>query len=584
MEKRYFSQLVFASFIKSLTLSLAGLIDCAVVGRFLGADGLSAMKLAMPVYSFLSLFSAVFGTGLSITVSRELTENGVARANEIFRSVFSVLCALGACLMALGLLNPGLLSDLLTGSSCDPAVRAQAAEYFRPILIGALPILLYDLFATIAMLGGAVRELRLASAALFIVDVGGDLLAVRLHQGMLGIAVASAASYAAAFLVILCYVLSKKCMFLPGLRLPERGALRRVIQFGLPGGLILLCNIVRPVLVNRFSLAYGTMVGLAALSVQDAVRYVPGALCNGISKATLILAGVFVAESDLAALRKEKISILRWSFIGCTAVAVVLMLLASPLLWIFTGDEAVHTLGVSALRLYLAGVPFFAVNASTMSLFQGMGEKQSSIRVAVFNRLLSPVFFAWLLGKHFGNLGIYASFPVSEVYVTLSLVIILLLKKRRKNTILPETLRKTDVIAELRVRIADPEQAMAASQEVRQLCLDNGFSPKRAFYVALTVEELAMNSLTHGFDDGKNHHLELRAIITGEQLILRLRDDGRPFDLTERYKMMNPDDPSRNIGLRIIFAAADEVTYHSSLSLNNVCIKIDKDGARSGAF
>ena len=296
--------------------------------------------------------------------------------------------------MALGLLSPGLLSDLLTGSDCDPSVRAQTAEYFRPILIGALPILFYDLLGTVAMLGGAVRDLKISSCALFAVDIVGDLLAVWLHHGLLGIAIASAASYAAAFLVILRYVLSKKCMFQLGLRLPEPAVLRKVIRFGLPGGLILLCNILRPVLVNRFNLAYGTMPGLAALSVQDAVRYVPGALCNGISKATLILAGIFVAESDLAALREEKISILRWSGIGCTAVSLLLMGLASPLLWVFTNDETVHELGVLALRLYLAGVPFFAVNVSTMSLLQGMGEQRPSIRVAIFNRLVSPVFFA----------------------------------------------------------------------------------------------------------------------------------------------------------------------------------------------
>ena len=167
--------------------------------------------------------------------------------------------------------------------------------------------------------------------------------------------------------------------------------------------------------------------------------------------------------------------------------------------------------------------------------------------------------------------------------MTLSLVIVLLLKKYRKETILPEVLRKTDVVSELRTRIEDPAQAIAASNEIKHLCLDNGFSPKRAFFVALTVEELAMNSLTHGFDDGRPHYLELRAIVTTEKLILRLRDDGRPFNLTERYKMMNPDDPTRNIGLRIIFAAADEVSYHSSLNLNNVCIKIGRDPAQSPA-
>ena len=47
MEKHIFRRLVAAGFIKSLTLSIAGMIDCIIVGRFLGASGLSANMKGM---------------------------------------------------------------------------------------------------------------------------------------------------------------------------------------------------------------------------------------------------------------------------------------------------------------------------------------------------------------------------------------------------------------------------------------------------------------------------------------------------------------------------------------------------------
>ena len=577
MEKRYFRQLVIAGFIKSLTLSLTGLIDCAVVGRYLGADGLSAMKLAMPVFSLLSLFSAVISSGLSITIARELSENGIRQANRVFQSAFTVICAVGVCFTATGLFAPGVFSRLFAGSSCDPLLIIQTKDYLRPILIGALPILLYDVLGSIAMLGGDTAYLKLSSAALFVVDIAGDLLAVYFKKGLIGIAGASAAAYTAAFVVILIYYFSKKSMFRPGLCLPDRTALRKVLLLGMPIGVTFLCNILRPFSVNRFVLTYGTISGLAALSIQDSVRYVPGALCSGISSASLILAGIFTAEADRLSLRQEKISIMRWSYIAGTAVAFLMMILASPMLWLFTDDPGVHSLGVSALLLYLPGVPFIAINTSIPSLFQGLGDKWRSMVYTLFNRLITPVLLAWILGRYFGDLGIYASFTASEILLTAALVAELLVKKSLKHTIIPESLLNTDIIADLKIDIRDADQAISASKQVNALCLGNGVSRKQAFYVALTAEELAMNSLSHGFDDHKEHHLELRLIITGETLILRLRDDGRPFDLTERYKMINPDDPTRNIGLRIIFASADEVQYNSSLNLNNVCIKINRE-------
>lgn len=583
MEKKYFRKLVIAGFVKNVTLSFAGLIDCAIVGRYLGTDGLSAMKLAMPVFSFLSLFSAVFSTGLSITLSGELSEHGVKRARAVFKSAFFVICLIGAGITVLGFINPALLTDLLAGSSCEARVKVLTADYLKPILSGALPILLYDVLGTVAMLEGGTHFLKISSVALFVIDIIGDLLAVHLDLGMIGIASASTVSYTSAFLVILVFFFSKKTMFRPGFCLPDHAAVWKVLLLGIPVSVTLVCNILRPMSVNRFILSYGTNAGLAALSIQDSVRYVPGALCSGISSASLILAGIFSAESDRLAIRQEKWSIMRWSYIAGTFVAIVLMLVASPLLWLFTDDPSVHALGVPSLLFYLPGVPFIAINSSISSLFQGLGERWRSILYALFNRLILPILCACLLGKRFGDLGIYASFTVSEIILTAALITDLLIKKVRKKTIIPPILLNTEINVDLKTSIGSTEEAISASEQVNSLCLEHGVSSRKAYLISLTAEELMMNTLSHGFDDQKNHSLEFRFMITNNQLILRLRDDGRPFDLTERYKMINPEDPTHNIGLRIVFASADDVSYNSALNLNNVCIRIGKEDNPSGA-
>ena len=577
MEKKFFRSIVITGFIKSLTLSLTGLIDCAVVGQFMGADGLSAMKLAMPVFSILALFSFVLSSGLSVTISKELSVNGEAKANEVFKSVFTVICVVGVFVMAIGFTDPDILSDIFAGPDCDPAIGMQAADYLKPIFFGALAILLYDVLGTIAMLGGAAKYLKISSVAMFAADVAGDLLSVRLGLGLTGIAVASALAYAAALVCILMYFLSKGSIFRLGLCIPDRLVMRRVFLLGMPIGVTLICKILRPMAVNRIMLAFGTKPGLAALSIQDAIRYVPGALCTGIANAALILAGMFAAEADIPALRQEKRSIIRWSYIGGTALAAVLLLLSSPMLWIFTSDAAIHKLGVSSLMLYLPGVPFTAANAAIVSCLQGLGQRGKSSSYALYVNLILPVIFAWILGKRFGDLGVYASYTASEVLATASFVLVLLIKRSKNQTIVPVSLITGNIETEFRMDINDLDEAVAASEKMNEICLGNGFGKRQSYLIALTVEELTANSLTHGFNDKKKHYLELRALFTSEQLILRLRDDGRPFNLTERYRMINPDDPTKNIGLRIIFGCADEVTYNSSMNMNNVCIKINRE-------
>lgn len=577
MEKRHFNNLVIVGFLKSLTLSFTGLIDCAIVGRYLGADGLSAMKLAIPVFSVLSLFSFILTSGLSVSVSKELSLGNKARANEILRSVAAATGILGACFTAAGIMAPQAVSCIFTGSSCADPVRALTTDYLRMILIGALPILFYDMLGTVAVLGGAYKTLWLSYIALFAADTAGDLLAVHWDQGMLGVAAASSLAYAAAFAAVLLHFLGKRSVLKPGVCLPSFAPLREVISHGLPGGVTYICRILLPIVVNHAILTYGTTAGLAALSIQDAVQYIPCALCGGISSATRILTGVFAAESDLQRLNQEKTFILQWSFIGGTAAAVCLSALAPPMLWLFTKDAAVHSLAVSALWFYLPGVPFIAFNSAAISYFQGLDRKGAAISFSVFCRLLSPVFFAWILGRRFGDPGIYASFSVSEIVVSLALSASLLILKYKKQSAIPDSFIREDTIAELKMNIENAEQAVSASEQVKALCIENDVRQKQAFFVAITAEELAVNSLSHDFGDRKPHHLELRFIVTSDKLLLRLRDDGRPFDLTERFRMIDPDDPTHNIGHRIIFASADDVSYNSALNLNNICIRINRD-------
>ena len=581
MEKKFFRSLVIAGFFRNLALSFTGLIDCAVVGHYLDTEGLSAMKLAMPIYSLFALFSVVFSTGLSITISKDLTDSGIERANKDLCSAFSVMCVIGVLFMAAGIFIPGVFARLFAELSHDPLLILQTQQYLRPLLIMALPILLYDLLSAVVTLGGGTGYLKVASAVLFVVDVAGDLLTAYLDKGMTGISIASAASYTAAFIVILFYFLRKDNMFRLGFCLPDKKALTSILLSGLPISVTFVCNIIRPVTVNHLILNYGTLNGLAALSVQDSVRYMPEALCSGVSSASLILAGIFMAESDRKALREEKYIIMRWSFIGGTAAAVLLVLLADPLIWIFTDDPITHKLGVYALLFYLPGVPFISINTSISSMFQGLGERWRSVLYMLSNHLIVPLLFAWLLGRRFGDLGIYASFAAGEICLTLFLTTELLIKRGMKKTIIPSGLLHADVEADLKLNIHDPDEAVSASRQVNALCLEHGVNRRQAYLIALTAEELAMNSLEHGFDDHKEHHLELRLIISKESLILRLRDDGRLFDLTKRYKMINPDDPTRNIGLRIIFASADEVRYNSSMNLNNVFIRINRTSTSS---
>ena len=65
-----------------------------------------------------------------------------------------------------------------------------------------------------------------------------------------------------------------------------------------------------------------------------------------------------------------------------------------------------------------------------------------------------------------------------------------------------------------------------------------------------------------------------RVIIKSAQVIIRLRDDCRPFDPKKQAELFNPEDPASHIGIRLVRKMATEFDYVNVLKLNNLLIKI----------
>ena len=572
MDKKLFGRLVFIGFIKYLTMSIAGMIDCAIVGRSLGADGLSAMKLAMPVFSMLSLFSTILSTGLSVVVSRDLTRGRKEDVEMTVHSVFTVTIVIAILCMAAGFWFSDGLTSLLSGSDVDSVIFNGASDYLSFILFGALPILMYDVLGALAILEGADKHINCASIIILVTDVIGDLLAVKLNSGMTGIAAASSFSYLCAFLVILHFFITKNSMFHIKMVIPDVSKLKDVILHGLPMVVKSLCGIFWPISVNRIMLKYGTTAGLAALSVQDAVHYLPAALCSGVAGAALVMTGIYAGEQDAEGLRQVNLHVIQWSLIGGVIISLPLFIAAEQILQLFTDDPDILALSVTALRLYLIGVPFLSLNFSAASFLQGIGKNLESGIVIFINHIFVSIITALILAKLYGTTGVFASYGICEIIMCILLVLNLFVffLIRRDNF---QIFRKTDS-PELRMSISSVNEAVIASERVNAFCLDNEIDAKVAYHISLCTEELAVNSIQHGFSDGKKHQLELRVFLSSNRtLYLRLRDDCRRFDLTERYKIINPEDPTKNIGLRIVFNSADEVQYSSALNLNNVCVR-----------
>ena len=402
--------------------------------------------------------------------------------------------------------------------------------------------------------------------------------------GTFGLGLASTLSYALGCLVLVVFYLKETHFLKPSLRLGSFSMAQSAELFtkGLPTAVKRLCNVIAPVLTNRFVLAVAPVSSLAVLSVQTSSTRFLLCLVLALSTTTLLLTAGFYSESDRTEMEQAVKGMAFHSLVWSTGAALLFFIFAEPVAMVFIhGEEDLIPQAVFAIRWLCVGVPFMALNQCAASYLQATGRLRYSNMVIILDRLVSTVALVYLLGWLMGDRGIFMSYGLSEVAVTALLYILLCIRCKKPVTNISQILmlpKDYGVPKDkcLRAVFQSVDEAVGFSQEVQEFCLNQGIDSRRSYRAALCTEEMAVNIITHGFSK-KDQTLGVRVFAERDQtLTLRFRDDGSPFDLTLFRKMSeaDADDPAKNIGIRIVFEIAKKVTYFASFGMNNTVIRM----------
>ena len=129
--------------------------------------------------------------------------------------------------------------------------------------------------------------------------------------------------------------------------------------------------------------------------------------------------------------------------------------------------------------------------------------------------------------------------------------------------------------ARLDLSVRNTAEVTEVAAGVQDFCLKAGIDERRSHLAALFMEEMAGNVIEHGFtkDRCKDHTIDIRVVHKNDDIILRIKDDCVPFDPAERSKILDPDDITKNIGIRMVYAIADDIRYQNILGLNVLTIR-----------
>ncbi len=570
-------------FLLSMIVSIVGSItDGAITGSFLGTESIAAFGMTMPYQKSIWIFPLVMMVGMQVLCSKSLGGGDLQKANEIFSLAVTVALAVAVLVMCGTLLFTEQLADLLGATEDLGEIRTLAIDFLKAYAFAVPAMSLISLLTPIMQLDSD-RQRAVVSAAVFSgTAIIGDLLVVFVFGGGLwGIGVATTVSSWLTAGVLIQHFFKPKASFKFLPKVASLKYLKDTVLIGLPASLGLGSAVLRVGFFTRMAVAVAGGSGVAAYAAVENFLGLLTTIPKALGSSTQMIGGILINEHDRqSVLNLIKIA-LKYAFIITLTVAVGVFL-AAPLiadLYVKDVNTQAYQMTVEGIRLCIAFLPIATVTAIFQYFHQAYGRYKMVSCFAILENIGFVVPIVLLLTPQIGISGIWLTFPLSSAAYLLTIFFVTCRHCGRITFKLDDYLmlpKDFDVPEDrqLSITVTSMDEVMNLSIRAQAFCMARGIDERRSKLSGLCIEEMAGNIVDYGFDDGKKHFVDIRVLIRGEQVILRLRDDCRPFNPKKWVELYNPEDPFSHIGIRIVNKMSTEFDYVNVLKLNNLLIKL----------
>ena len=428
-------------FAKYVSLNVMGMIglscyilaDTFFVSKGLGADGLTALNLAIPIYSFIHGSGLMIGMGGGTRYSIRKSQKDHGAANRTFTHALYLAAIFAVIFVTVGLLFAG---DIVYLFGARENVYTMSRTYLRVILLFAPAFLLNNVLLCFVRNDGAPQ---LSMAAM----LGGSFSNVILDwvfifpcgMGIFGAVFATGLAPIISMIILSPHFLRKKNQFHPVKCRPQARQAVWIISSGVPSLVTEVSSGVVMIVFNSIIMNLSGNVGVAAYGVIANLSLVIIAIYTGVAQGIQPLMSQSFGRKDYGAIR----TFLRCAMITMAVFSIVIYLIvffgASPLTAIFNseGDAMLQAIAEDGLRLYFIACPFAGFNI-IISIYFTSTERPLPAHVISLLRgfivIIPMAFLLSVLGKIHGG---WCAFPVTEALV--AVIGMILFRRFQKNKI-----------------------------------------------------------------------------------------------------------------------------------------------------
>ncbi|MBP3216222.1 MAG: ATP-binding protein [Clostridium sp.] len=561
--------------------SVNGIISGLFASNYVGVKAMTAVGLYAPMAQFLGAVGILLLSGSQVLCGKYMGRNEAERTQQVFSLDMGVVILLSAVLT--GILLAGSLFDLTGFLTGDPEVRHIFNLYILGQAIGLPTVLLGQQLAGFLAFEQQGQRTSLAIGIYILVNLALNWLFVaKMGMSAFGLSLASSLGGWIFVLIQAQYFFTKRAMLkfhFRGINLRDLGD---IVSIGFGGALSQGCQVIRMIILNGAILSAVGNLGLSAFTAVNATLAIFWAIPNGILNVSRMLMSVSIGEEDRITLVDVMRTAIYRGGVLMAGVAAVLILCADPFTRLYYQDTAseVYRLTVSGFRI----IPLAMVPGLFYLHYVGYGQASGKTGIVTLLSILDGVVcvagFTLLTIRTMGMDGVYWAHVFNGFFTVLVAVLYASMMKGH----IPRNMDDLMVVPDdfgaaederMDISLHTAESAVNTAEAVEKFCLAHGFDERRAYLAGLCMEEMAVNVLEHGFKkDSRIHSVDIRVVHGQEDLILRIRDDCVPFDPGSRKDILNPEDPQKHLGIRMVYHIAKDIRYQNILGLNVLTIKM----------
>ena len=400
-------------------LSCYILADTFFIAQGLGAAGLAALNLAIPVYNFIHGSGLMLGMGGAIRYAVCRSQGDFRKTDRVFTNTVILAAGFALCFFCAGLFLPGEIAGLL---GADPEVFEMTRTYLKVLLLFSPAFLMNDVLICFVRNDGAPRLSMMGMITGSLSNVVLDYLFIfPLRMGIFGAVLATGLAPVISICVMSPHFLKKKNQFHFRKNSMTLKASGKILALGVSSLVTEVASGVVIIVFNMILLRLEGNTGVAAYGVIANLSLVAVAVFTGVAQGMQPL----VSNAYGRGRKGDCLKFVRLGLVSVTvlaaAVYLTVSLWAGPVTAVFNseGNPLLQEIAAGGLRLYFIGAFFAGANIVLVHFFAGVEQAVPAQTVSLCRGIFFIIPAAFLLSSVLGVTGVWLAFPAAELLALL---------------------------------------------------------------------------------------------------------------------------------------------------------------------